>query len=288
MQNNKTLATAAIAEALRLRKRLGILIVDSVSALDAAESLGIEVRLIDLPSMEGMYVAGSAPKIMLSSLRPQGRRSFTCAHEIGHHIFKHGEQFDELSDEKSTMRKRDPKEYSADCFAAYFLMPKTTVDSGMKRRGMTYENLQPIQVYSLASWLGVGYGTLVNHMQYGINMISRSKAEQLSKVTPKDIRLELIGSTVCSTTLHIADEHWVGRAIDCEVGDCLLLPQGTKIEGAQLIAMDGKSNSMLIQTQSPGIVKVTNEPLKWAAFIRISPHEYVGRGCFRFEEEVAE
>lgn len=287
MPNNKLLATEAVVKALRLRKSLGIPMDESVSALDAAESLGIEVRLIDLPSMEGMYVAGSAPKIMLSSLRPQGRRSFTCAHEIGHHIFDHGEQFDELTDEKSTLRKHDPKEYSADCFAAYFLMPKTTIDSGMKRRGLTYESLEPVQVYALASWLGVGYSTLVNHMQYGISMITRSKAQYLNRLLPRDIRQELLGYSV-SSPLHLADEHWLGRAIDCEVGDFIILPRGTQIEGEHLISLDGKNNKTLIQTQSPGVARVINETVGWAAFIRVSPHEYVGRSCYRFEEEVNE
>lgn len=287
MTNNKQLATVAIAEALRLRRRLGIPIVESVSAPDAAERLGIEVRLIDLPSMEGMYVAGSAPKIMLSSLRPQGRRSFTCAHEIGHHLFKHGEQFDELTDEKSTLRKHDPKEFSADCFAAYFLMPKTTIESGMKRRGFTYESLEPTQVYALASWLGVGYSTLVNHMQYGIRTISRNKALYLSQVSPKDIRQQLLGYAV-SSSLHVADEHWNGRAIDCEVGDYIILPQGTLVERSQLIILAGENKVTIIQTQSPGVARVTNEALGWASFIRISPREYVGRSCYRFEEEVNE
>lgn len=284
MPNNGLLATDALAKALRLRKRLSIPMDESVSALDAAESLGIEVRLIDLPSMEGMYVAGSSPKIMLSSLRPQGRRSFTCAHEIGHHIFNHGEQFDELTDEKSTLRNHDPKEYSADCFAAYFLMPKTTIDSGMKRRGLTYESLEPVQVFALASWLGVGYSTLVNHLQYGISMISRNKAQYLNRLLPKDIRQKLLGYAV-SSPLHIADEHWLGRAIDCEVGDYLILPPRTQMEG-QLIAVDGNNKRTIIHTQSSGVARVSNEMLGWAAFVRVSPHGYVGRSCYRFEEEV--
>lgn len=285
MPNNKLLATDALTKALRLRKQLGIPMDESVSALDAAENLGIEVRMIDLPSMEGMYMAGSKPKIMLSCLRPQGRRSFTCAHEIGHHIFEHGEQFDELTDEKSTLRKHDSKEYSADCFAAFFLMPKTTIDSGMKRRGLAYETLEPVQVYALASWLGVGYSTLVNHMQYGICMISSKKAQYLNKLAPKDIR-QIILSYSVGSSLHMADEHWVGRAIDCEVGDFILLPQGTRIEGTQLILLDGETNRVLIKSQAPGVARVVNEELGWAAFIRVSPPEYVGRSCYRFEEEV--
>ena len=96
MATNKIIASDALVHALRLRKRIGATLRDSVSPYAAAEQLGIEVRFMDFPSMEGMYVAGASPKILLSSLRPQGRRAFTCAHEIGHHVFGHGEQFDEL------------------------------------------------------------------------------------------------------------------------------------------------------------------------------------------------
>lgn len=287
MHNNKPLATEAAARALRLRKRLGIPISESVSALDVAERLGIEVRLIDLPSMEGVYVASSAPKILLSSLRPQGRRSFTCAHEIGHHIFGHGEQFDELTDEKSTLRKNDPKEFSADCFSAYFLMPKSTIENGMKRRGYAYESIEPTQVYSLASWLGVGYSTLVNHLRYGIGTISRNQAQELQRFSPKDIRQVLLGYPT-ATPLHLADEHWIGRAIDCEIGDCLMLPHGSYFEGDQLTALNNKKESTLIQAQSSGVARVGNEKLGWSAFVRVSPHEFIGRACYRFEEEVAE
>lgn len=83
------------------------------------------------------------------------------------------------------MRKNDPKEFSADCFAAYFFMPKSTIENGMKRRGYTYESLVPPQVYSMASWLGVRYSTLVNHLRYGIGMISRNKAHELQRFLPE-------------------------------------------------------------------------------------------------------
>ena len=287
MHINKQLATEAAAQALRLRKRLGIPISESVSALDVAERLDIEVRLIDIPSMEGVYVAGSAPTILLSSLRPQGRRNFTCAHEIGHHIFGHGEQFDELTDEKSSMRKSDPKEFSADCFAAYFLMPKSSIENGMKCRGYTYEFLVPTQVYALASWLGVGYSTLVNHLRYGIGTISRNKAQELQRSSPKDIRQELLGYST-ATPLHLADEHWIGRAIDCEVGDCLMLPYGSYFERGQLAVLNTQRDSTLIEAQSSGVARAGNEQLGWSAFVRVSPHEFTGRACYRFEEEVAE
>jgi mannose-6-phosphate isomerase-like protein (cupin superfamily) len=285
MLSKKQLAVDAVAKALRLRKQLQIPLSNSLSPLEAAERLGIEVRLLDIPSMEGIYVAGNEPKILLSALRPQGRRNFTCAHEIGHHIFKHGEQFDEIVGEKTAQRKSDPVEFAADCFASFFLMPKATVDNGIKARKLNYQTLQPLQVYALASWLGVGYTTLVSHMKFGLGSILHDQTQVLLQTSPREIRRELLGQTTASH-LHIVDEHWVGRAIDMEVGDHVLIPKGTQIEGGQLIRADFLKDGALVEAVQPGIGRLFDEKTGWAAFARVSRHEYTGRSCFRFEEEV--
>lgn len=80
------------------------------SAFDLALEIGVEVRLAPLPSAEDIDFPGK-PVIIVSSLRPSGRQAFTCAHEIGHHVYGHGEQFDELVEERGTNRKYDPKEF---------------------------------------------------------------------------------------------------------------------------------------------------------------------------------
>lgn len=146
MLRRDLLAAGALASALRLRRKLGIPLDEAISPIDVAERMGVEVRLVDLPSMEGMYVTARSPTIILSSLRFSGRRNFTCGHELGHHIFDHGEQFDELMGEKTNSRNRDPKEFSADCFSSYLLMPKATIDNGLTKRGFSYQTLKPTQV----------------------------------------------------------------------------------------------------------------------------------------------
>lgn len=287
MATNKLLATEALTKALRTRKRIGALPYESVCAIDAAEKLGLEVRLIDLPSMEGMYVGGLEPKIVLSSLRPQGRRSFTCAHEIGHHEFGHGEQFDELISEKSKSRKQDPNEFSADCFAGFFLMPKVAIDNGMSRRGFSYTSLTSVEAYKMANWLGVGYSTFINHLLYSVRLISAVKAEQLLRDQPRDIRQYFLGHSP-SSELHLIDHHWIGRAIDCQVGDHLILPHGTTIERAQLFSAYEHPHGCWIQAKAPGIARASLNTCDWASFIRVSPSQYSGRSCYRFEEEVEE
>ncbi len=279
MHGSKELALDALGKALRLRKQLGIPLTDSISAIDVAEELGIEVRFMDLPSMEGIYVAGDNPKILISSLRPQGRRMFTCAHELGHHIYGHGDQIDEIRTSNGSNRERNEREFAADCFAAYFLMPKVAIENGMRLRGITYETLTPLAVYTLASWLGVGYQTLVTHLRVGLRTISATQAAELAKTYPKEIRALVLGQ-VGSSQVHMVDFSWTGRAIDCEVDDYIVVPEDTVSEASRL----EKRARAILQAVSPGIDRIADSQKNWSAFVRVSPREFIGRSCFRFEE----
>ena len=96
MNNRRAIARQAMAAALRTRLSVGYGLDHAVCVYDLAEKLGVEVRFLDLPSMEGMYSSASGPTIIVSSLRPPGRRAFTCAHELGHHNRSDGVEIDEL------------------------------------------------------------------------------------------------------------------------------------------------------------------------------------------------
>jgi NTP pyrophosphatase (non-canonical NTP hydrolase) len=61
---------------------------------------GLDVRFLPT-NMEGLYVAGEKPVILLSSPRSLSRRNFTCGHELGHKIFGHAKCLDVLM-------RRDP------------------------------------------------------------------------------------------------------------------------------------------------------------------------------------
>ena len=96
MNDRRAIARTAMAAALRTRLFVGYRLDHAVCVYDLAEKLGVEVRFLDLPSMEGMYSSASGPTIIVSSLRPPGRRAFTCAHELGHHNRSDGVEIDEL------------------------------------------------------------------------------------------------------------------------------------------------------------------------------------------------
>lgn len=285
MQSRKELAAVAIARALSLRRKLDLSLDEAICPFDAGEKLGVETRLIDLPSMEGMYIADKDdPKIIISCLRPPGRRTFTCAHELGHHVFGHGAQFDELRAEQTEYRKSDPKEHTADTFAAFFLMPKATIDSGISKRGFRYGTLQPREVYALANWLGVGYGTLVYHLRYGISAILHEQTQRLLSAEPRKIRAEFLGRSTTSN-LHIVDTNWLGRPIDCEVGDYLIVPREIGNEGRPLIRSEESDVGNVLEIIGPGIGRVFHPSGRWSSFVRASRRSYSGRCCFRFEEE---
>ena len=87
---------------------------------------------------------------------------------------------------------------------------------------------------------------------------------------------------------YIADENWVGRAIDLEVDDQLLLPHDAQVEGTALRIVETLSNGLLASANEPGIGRVFQAKKGWAAYARVSRRCYAGRSCFRFEEEVPE
>lgn len=77
------------------------------------ESLGIIVRFCNV-DMEGMYQSGTQPRIHLSAFRPLPRRTYNCAHELGHHYFGHSTKLDELKAEKPNAVAEKPEEFLAD------------------------------------------------------------------------------------------------------------------------------------------------------------------------------
>lgn len=279
------LAQKAVVEALRTRRQLGLSSWQPVCALDAADQLGIEVRLVDIPSMEGFYCRSGRPTIILSTLRPTGRQNFTCAHEVAHHVLGHGEQFDELIEQKSDERQRDPNEFMADCFAGAFLMPKTAVSRAFVVRNVTQQHCEPDALYTIANWFGVGYATLVHHLRSGLGLIQPARAKVLLKTQPLEIRRGLVGPHAASHLI-VADAHWTDVAIDLEVGDLLLLPTDASIEGAVLESQPTLLNVGVLQrAAAPGIGRV-NRDGAWSAFVRVRRKDYIGLARHRFEEEV--
>lgn len=128
--SRRALATQAMHAAAATRAKARLDQGSPICVFGLCETLGVTVRFNSI-NMEGMYQRGARPRIHLSARRPLSRRAFNCAHELGHHVFAHGSSIDELRENAKVQPREDPKEFLADTFAGFTLMPVI----GLRRAG---------------------------------------------------------------------------------------------------------------------------------------------------------
>ncbi len=272
-----------MAAALRTRLSAGYGLDHAVCIYDVAEKLGVGVRFLDLPSMEGMYLSNPVPTIFVSSLRPAGRQTFTCAHELGHHSRSDGAEIDELIDQQDRT-SRNPREFAADCYAGALLMPKMAVSKAFAVRGWAMEECTPEQAYMVASYFGVGYATLVHHMRSALHLLPDTRAQALLKMNPRKAQALFLGWQTPDTVIAV-DAHWIGRPIDAEVGDLIFVEGGAEVDGTCIELSSDVAHGRVFRATKPGIGRLECGAA-WSAFVRVSRRAYVGRALYRHWEEV--
>ena len=279
----RNLARRAMLEAINVRCCAKLGQVGPLDVYDLCQKLGLRVRFVEI-SMEGMYKRGRPPRILLSALRPQARRTYTCAHELGHHVFGHGLTIDELVQDAARARPLTPEEALAYSFAGFLLMPALGVRKAFTERGWRASEASPAQLLTVASAFGVGYTTLVNHLAYALDTFSASRATQLVKVPLPRIRRDLVG-TALSSPLIVVDGHWALPTVDAEVGTHILLPPGTVVPGDLLAHRADTPHGPLFEAIKPGITRAERPCSEWAAFVRICRFQYVGLSEYRHLED---
>lgn len=279
----KFLANRAMSSALRVRISNGYTLTDAISVFDLASKLKIELLFQSLPSLEGMYSPTPIPAIVIGTQRPAARQVFTCAHEIGHHIFGHGTKVDEYTERHPSGRAFDEEEFLAQTFGGFLLLPKVAIQNQIRKRGISLGGVSPEPLYKLANYFGVGYKTILNHLRYSLGQISASDFERLNRISVAEIRRTLVGSK-SNAPLVCADEHWSNVPIDLEVGDDLLTPQGSQFEGRALVTDTGANGITLFRAIAQGQGRILNNSKGWAAFVRVRPKNYSGRAMFRHLE----
>ncbi len=287
----KELAKQAQSKALEVRRKFNLDPKHPICIYDICEKLGdvyenkeVTVQFLPLLGLEGMYInEDKERRILISSRRPLPRKTFTCAHELGHHLFNHSYKTDQL-EETVTKNQRDPQEFLVDCFAGFLLMPALAVRHAFAVRGWTPAIATPRQIFTLACSLNVGYNTLVDHMAYTLNLIDEIKAKELKKARPKTVRQDVLGEA-STAHLMIADDQWLLKTIDVEVDYQLLLPKTVHIEGDIIDFQKNLEDSRVFRAIRPGIARAYCSGSNWAVFIRISRTEYEGFSEFRHTEE---
>ena len=279
----RALATQAMQAAIETRAKAKADQDSPICIYRLCEVLGVTVRFNNI-NMEGIYQRGTPPRIHLSALRPLPRRTYNCAHELGHHVFGHGSSVDELREDAKQHPWEDAKEFLADTFAGFTLMPIMGLRRAFAVRGWTPKTATPMQLFMLACDFGVGYGTLLTHLSAGVNMISQARAAALRRVTPKALRAKILG-TLTPEPLLLADHHRAAPTLDAEVNTLLLLPSGSQIQGESHVHERDLANGSLFRAVRPGIVQARTAMDSWAVFVRVAPESYVGLAQYRHLED---
>ncbi len=156
----KIRANQIAAQALRTRKKyLSATANIPICPYNLADAMGFDIRFVKISSFEGMYLADES-MILVSAERPEGRKRFTCAHELGHHVLGHGTKIDEIINSGSNKAI----EQEADFFAAMLLMPLSVVKRAAHDIGINFDFVSHEQIYVLSKYLGVSYGMCQPHM----------------------------------------------------------------------------------------------------------------------------
>lgn len=275
----------ALKKAGQIRRKLKLNMFEPVNIFDVCADLGVSVRFIDV-SMEGMYVNhenAAIPTILLSSMRPLPRRVFTCAHELGHHIFGHGSKIDGLTEERAIVSFYDKDEYLVDAFAGAFLMPIGGVEAEFSKRNWELRNASPIQFYVISSIFGTGYSSLITHCRIN-TLINETKATSLLKQTPAKLLQHMIGTATEKSHFKIIDSHTQLSVIDLEVSNYLFLPENVSIEGGHLRKIKKGDFGDVFIAEQPGVVRAVSVENAKGYFIRIQKAGYTGLAEYRHLE----
>lgn len=268
------LATTAVHAAARVRARLAIGATDTVCPFDIAASLSVNVWFVNGPTLEGIFTPDPNPTIVVSSLRPQGRQRFTCAHEIGHFVFEHGERVDEQSP-----ARRSPEEFVADRFASALLMPKLCVLDAFKRWRIDVRSVSPMDLFCVAQDLGVGYATLVEYLYRTLKIVDDHQKRELLRWKPKEIREEILGSS-SPNDIFVVDHRWGTRPVDVQQQDRLRIPATATCTGGIL----EREEATMIRASSAGTATIEITGGR-NIVVRIRKREYAGLSRYRHMED---
>lgn len=282
MNDRVSLGRQALRGALSTRRVAGIPKDEPICVFDFAPRLGVDLWFTGGSSFSGMY-SKTSKTILVPALRPVGYQAFSCAHELGHWYFGHGDRVDEL-DTFDLASNDDPEEVLANLYAGYLLMPSWAVERAFRRRKWSESGCSPFHAYVVATQLGVGYRALVQHLRWSLHSISASESERLLKSSPKQIRESLLGPTP-ARHLVVADEAWATVAVDLQVGDAAILPHKVQLEGNSVRAVAEQELGVVVEAHLPGKTRAVLKDESWATFIRVCRKEYHGPSEYRHWED---
>ncbi|GAA3850469.1 helix-turn-helix domain-containing protein [Streptomyces sedi] len=119
---------AALAD--RARERLGTPTGPLGAMVDVVERFGLFLTVVDESAEGASLLADGYGVAVISGQAMPGRRRWTAAHELGHHLLQ-----DEYHSDAGVAAGRDERERLIDRFAEHFLLPAADVLAAWQRHG---------------------------------------------------------------------------------------------------------------------------------------------------------
>jgi hypothetical protein len=168
-------------------------------------------------------------------------------------------------------------------FAAGVMMPKLAIEAAFARRGWSVPDRTPETVFVVSQDLGVGFTTLVGHLERTMGRISDAVADTFRRIQLPRLRARIAGFKVDNDVV-VVDEHWGRRPIDVEIGDVVLLPKRANFDGTCAVLI---SEPVLhLMAEAPGEGSVSLRVGRAPVSVRVSRRGYIGLARYRHLEEV--
>jgi hypothetical protein len=188
-----------------------------------------------------------------------------------------------IAEGESSPPESSSEELAADTFASTLVMPRPAVLARFACRGWTVDGASAIELYRVAVELDVGYTTLLQHLRYGLGIVSDEWMKSRVKFTPKALRAAIAPRSECPR-LVVLDQYWPMIPVDLEVGDCLAIPTPLRVRlPSSLREEDEHDSRRILRAAIPGETKAIIDGL--TVNIRIARTGYCGMLRYRYLEE---
>ncbi|WP_420311905.1 helix-turn-helix domain-containing protein [Streptomyces sp. YS-B37] len=142
-----------------------------------AERLGLYLTVVPEPAEGASLLLDTYGVSVISSHSAPGRRRWTAAHELGHHLMQ-----DEYHSDAGVSASRDEREQAIDHFAGEFLLPEDEFDSAWKQavnRGQSPRDA----LIGIAADYRISWSATVSRAQW-LGLVGTRAARRLKADTP--------------------------------------------------------------------------------------------------------
>lgn len=146
------------------------------SMADVAERLGVYLTVVDIDADGASMLMSGYSVAVIGAASDPGRRRWTAAHEIGHHLFQ-----DEYTAEVGGVAaSRDEREQIVDAFAGEFLLPEADLRQALSD---VYRDDLREQLVALAAEYRLSWSAVVGRARQ-VGVVSAAEAQHMRADIP--------------------------------------------------------------------------------------------------------